>query len=82
MKVLFFASLKERIGCDQIELEANPALNTAQAVLDTLITKGEPWSSALQSGKVLIAVNQEMAKLSTAITDTDEIAFFPPVTGG
>jgi molybdopterin synthase sulfur carrier subunit len=82
MKVLFFASLKEQLGCDHIQLDDAPELQTAKDVLDRLIKMGEPWSQVLTSGKVLIAVNQEMARLNTPVSESDEIAFFPPVTGG
>jgi molybdopterin synthase sulfur carrier subunit len=82
MKVLFFASLKEQLGCDSIELDGSNDLPDTKAVLDKLIGMGEPWSNVLTSGKVLVAVNQEMAKWNTPVSSSDEVAFFPPVTGG
>jgi molybdopterin synthase sulfur carrier subunit len=51
--------------------------------LALLKARGEPWSSALaEPGRILIAVNQEMAGADTCLKDMDELAFFPPVTGG
>jgi molybdopterin synthase sulfur carrier subunit len=44
--------------------------------------KGDIWNEYLAYGKALVAVNQVMTGDDTALNDTDEIAFFPPVTGG
>ncbi|MDU0355155.1 MoaD/ThiS family protein [Paraglaciecola aquimarina] len=40
------------------------------------------WAEFLQHGRALVAVNQEMASEECKIRDNDEVAFFPPVTGG
>jgi len=81
MKVLFFASLKERLNCGELEISADD-IATVSALREMLTQKGDIWAEALSSPKLLIAVNQEMSSLDTTITETDEIAFFPPVTGG
>ena len=82
MNVLFFASLRERLGCDQVELVDASGINTPQDIINQLIKRGTPWDAALKSGKLLVSVNQEIASLSSPINPEDEIAFFPPVTGG
>lgn len=82
MKILFFASLRERLQCDQEEWTDISTITTVQHVLDKLIERGAPWDAALQSGKLLVSVNQEMASLSSEVSANDEVAFFPPVTGG
>jgi molybdopterin synthase sulfur carrier subunit len=52
-------------------------------VLDTLIARGGLWQELLDSDRgVLVAVNQEMASRETAVRQGDELAIFPPVTGG
>jgi molybdopterin synthase sulfur carrier subunit len=44
--------------------------------------KGEAWNEYLASGNALVAVNQEMTNDDAVLNDADEVAFFPPVTGG
>ena len=80
LQVLFFAQTRELIGLDKIELE--PIFNSAEDVRQHLAAKGDKWSLALQSDKLLVAINQTLLPLQSAVKDGDEIAFFPPVTGG
>ena len=80
VRVLYFAGLREAFGCagEAIELPANVA--TVGALRDFLVGQGR---DKLASAKNLrCAVNQEMAGLEVMIKDGDEVAFFPPVTGG
>ena len=82
MNILFFASLRERLKTEE---EHWPNLNGAQTagdVLQQLQTRGEPWLSSLNADRLLVSVNQEVASLKTKIVLGDELAFFPPVTGG
>ncbi|MTI12768.1 molybdopterin synthase sulfur carrier subunit [Sansalvadorimonas verongulae] len=80
IKVLFFASYRDRLGVDQLELDSSAADITA--LKTELAERGELWKTTLQDRKTLVAVNQIMTKDSAAINDGDEVAFFPPVTGG
>ncbi|CAM3787707.1 molybdopterin synthase sulfur carrier subunit [Parendozoicomonas haliclonae] len=80
IKVLFFASYRDRLGCDQLEVDAGVA--TVAALKEELAQRGELWKTILQDRKTLVAVNQVMTKDSASISDGDEVAFFPPVTGG
>lgn len=82
MKVLFFASLRERLQCDQEEWADTTGITSPQDIINRLIERGAPWDTALQNGKLLVSINQEMAHLGSEIKAGDEIAFFPPVTGG
>lgn len=80
VKVLYFASLKEALGMsgEAVELPADVA--TVGALRDWLVAQGR---EKLASAKNLrCAVNQNMAGLDAAVKEGDEIAFFPPVTGG
>ncbi len=80
--IRYFASLRETLGCDSERLDWPSALPAA-VLLDQLRARGEPWSQALGLGKrVMIAINQEIAGPDSVITDGDEVALFPPVTGG
>ena len=54
----------------------------AEALRAALCERGDKWALALESGKLLVAVNQTLVPLETALNDGDEVAFFPPVTGG
>lgn len=79
--VLFFAQLREALGCEQLELEAGNVFTVAQ-LQSQLQARGENWQKALGDERVLVAVNQSMAKPDTPVGDGDEVALFPPVTGG
>ena len=80
LKVLFFAQTRELIGIDEIVLEQDFA--TADALREHLSQKGDKWALALEKGKLLVAINQTLMPLESAIKSGDEIAFFPPVMGG
>jgi molybdopterin synthase sulfur carrier subunit len=80
--VRYFAMLRERAGCDAEEL-AWPDAEPTVARLRALLAERTPGLAApLASGSVLVAVNREYAGPATALRDGDEVAFFPPVTGG
>ncbi len=79
--VLYFARLGEQLKTSSEELSLED-INTVRQLVDHLQDRGEPWSSEFESGRVLVAINQEMSGFDSAIGDSDEIAFFPPVTGG
>ena len=82
VKVLFFASLREQLGAGE-EVEIPAGVATVAALRDHLKARGGAFEKAL-AGKALVrvAVNQEMVQPSTSIRAGDEVAFFPPVTGG
>ena len=79
--VRYFASIREAIGrgSEQVDTSA-PNLATLR---DELIARGGPHAQALARGKTLrVAQNQVMAAETANLHEGDEIAFFPPVTGG
>ncbi|MDN3680477.1 molybdopterin synthase sulfur carrier subunit [Vibrio tapetis subsp. quintayensis] len=80
IKVLFFAQTRELVNTDCLEVEAG--FTTAEALRAHLATKGDKWELALEAGKTLVAINQTLSPLDSAIQSGDEVAFFPPVTGG
>ncbi len=83
IKVLYFARLREQLGTAGEEIPS-PAEPTTVADLAALLhRRGGVWSEVLAEGEtILAAVNQEMARPETPVEDGDEVAFFPPVTGG
>ncbi|MBO1519033.1 molybdopterin synthase sulfur carrier subunit [Oceanisphaera pacifica] len=78
--VMFFANIREQVGQDSLTLTGEFA--SVSALRQHLVAKGEPWASALGQPTLLAAVNHEIVPLSTAVSSQDEVAFFPPVTGG
>ena len=83
VKVLYLAALREQLGTQGEELEVPPAVTTVAGLRAMLMARGGTWQAALAQGKALrVAVNQDMARPATPVKSGDEIAFFPPVTGG
>ncbi|HXZ55156.1 MAG TPA: molybdopterin converting factor subunit 1 [Burkholderiales bacterium] len=79
--VLYFAGLREQLGTSGEDLDVSPT--TVAGLRSQLMARGGAWQSALAQGRALrVAVNQEMAQPTTPVRPGDEIAFFPPVTGG
>ena len=82
LKVLYFASLREAFSCES-EVWVQPLPATVSALIDALRARGGAWTEALgPTRRWRVAVNQEMATLTTALAEGDEVAIFPPVTGG
>jgi len=73
IQVKFFASLREKVGISETEV-------------DNASTAGDAWNittnNAERPTNILVAINLEYAKFDTPLNDGDEVAFFPPVTGG
>jgi molybdopterin synthase sulfur carrier subunit len=83
VKVLYFASLREKLGRDAEEIELPAGVATVAALRSHLRGRGGVYENSF-SEKILIraAVNQDMVQPSAAVKAGDEVAFFPPVTGG
>lgn len=79
--VRFFARLREELDTETLTIEAKPGL-TAGDVLADLAGKGGCWRQLQGDQPVMIAINQAMAKPGSPVQAGDELAFFPPVTGG
>ena len=83
LKLIFLARLREDLGTNAEELALPPGVGTVAALRAHLAARGGAWGTSLGQGKaVRVAVNQEMAQPTTAVKSGDEVAFFPPVTGG
>jgi molybdopterin synthase sulfur carrier subunit len=81
--ILYFARLREALGTGREELALPEGVRDLGAVRRTLVSRGGAWAQELGGPRnVRMAVNQDMASAETAVKDGDEIAFFPPVTGG
>ncbi|MGI9278006.1 MAG: molybdopterin converting factor subunit 1 [Endozoicomonas sp.] len=80
INVLFFASYREKLGCESLQLQEHP---TSLSALRTLLAgRGQAWQEVMDDQRVLVALNQAMTRRDAALNDGDEVAFFPPVTGG
>ena len=81
--VRYFAAVKESVGREAEELDVPAGVRTVGALRAWLRERGGAWAETLaESRRITSAVNQDMAKPGAAIRAGDEIAFFPPVTGG
>ncbi len=83
VKLLYFAALREQLGSQGEEIALPRGVTTVAALQVHLQGRGGSWQSALAANRALgVAVNQEIAQGATPVKAGDEIAFFPPVTGG
>lgn len=83
IKILYFARLRECLGTAWEQIEPPADGFTVGDVLTLLRGRGGVWAETLGPEQTLMAaVNQEMARPETPLADGDELAFFPPVTGG
>ncbi|GEM79867.1 molybdopterin synthase sulfur carrier subunit [Vibrio breoganii] len=80
IKVVFFAQVRELVGEDEVTIDSTDT--SVDAIRQQLIERGDKWALALESGKLLAAVNHTMVPLDSTVKSGDEVAFFPPVTGG
>ncbi len=83
MKLLYFAWLKVKIGVAAEEVAPPPEVGSVAELLDWLKTRGPGYAEALEDVSALrVAVNQEYARPGDPVGADDEVALFPPVTGG
>lgn len=82
IKVFYFAGLRERLGTAQESLPLPAGVSTVGQLREHLAARGEPWQALAQMRNLQAAVNQDMVAADAPVADGDEVAFFPPVTGG
>ncbi|HEY3911628.1 MAG TPA: molybdopterin converting factor subunit 1 [Stellaceae bacterium] len=83
MKILYFAWLRARIGCAEEEVRLPPQVRDVAGMLDWLRSRGGGRAEALQNPAIVhVAVNQDYVDLDHPVREGDEVAIFPPVTGG
>jgi sulfur-carrier protein len=81
IKILFFAQLREQLQCNEISISANDA-RSVQDAREFLVQQYPHWAVFLNHKSLIMAVNQSIVKSSCLLETGDELAFFPPVTGG
>ena len=83
MKLLYFAWLRARVGCAEEEVALPPRVHDVAGLLDWLRGRSDRHAEVLQNlGLVRVAINQDYVGLSHPVRESDEVALFPPVTGG
>jgi sulfur-carrier protein len=81
--LLYFARLKENLGSSGETIALPSSVRTVRQLIELLRERGGAWQSELAPGKsIRVAINQVLADWDAGIGDGDEVAFFPPVTGG
>lgn len=78
--ILFFAQIRELVGLAQLAYPCDDI--SIEELLQQLSQKGDKWAYALQNKNVLCAVNKVLVESNHIVKNGDEVAFFPPVTGG
>ena len=82
IKVVLFASLREDLGVAEVEIAPADICSLADLIDELSQRFGEVWRESLLAENVLVAINQNMVNNEISVADGDEVAFFPPVTGG
>ncbi|MGI4953418.1 MAG: molybdopterin converting factor subunit 1 [Janthinobacterium lividum] len=83
MRVLYFAWMRERMGRSEEDLTLPPGVASVGGLVEWLRARDAAGVAAFaETAIVRAAVNQEFAQPDTPVRDGDEVAFFPPVTGG
>jgi len=83
VKLLYFAWVRQKIGFSEEDIAAPSTVTTVAALVEFLRKRGPGYEAAFRDVKFLrVAVNEEHAGFDARIGPNDEVAFFPPVTGG
>lgn len=83
VRIHYFASIREQLDRTQDELELPSGVGSVEDLVEHLLCLNPHFSSVFNPDKkVLVAINQTIATLSDSVNDGDEVAFFPPMTGG
>ena len=88
LSIQYFASIRESLNRSEEELELPADVNSVQTLIDYLISVNPHFEAVFNAGsgskgsKVLVAVNQAIVDRNHPLSQNDEVAFFPPMTGG
>ena len=83
VKLRYFAWVRERVGKPEETVEIPPGVATVGDLMAWLASRGEEYAFAFENRNVIrAAINQSHVRPETAIKGAEEIAFFPPMTGG
>jgi sulfur-carrier protein len=83
IKVLYFASVRERVGKPEEEIEPPSGVATVGQLMTWLAARGEQYAYAFENPKTIrVAIDRKHVRADAGIAGAGEIAFFPPMTGG
>ena len=82
LKILYFAGLREALDRSSEQLAMPSGIGNLDQLHAHLVARGGVWEALGKTKNLRAAVNQEMAAMDAPLKDGDEVAFFPPVTGG
>ena len=82
LQLRYFASLREIVGIDSEEIDLPDNVSDIASLVSWLRTRNNIWNDALGDHQLHVAINHEIARFDSAVSDGDEIAWYPPVTGG
>ena len=83
LRIQYFASIRETLGRSEEELELPAQVGSVQNLIDHLLSINPSFQRVFSAhNKVLVAVNQTVVNLDHPLSENDEVAFFPPMTGG
>ncbi len=83
LNLIFFARVKEQLDCADMKVDWDDSLSNLDGLKSYLGSlKGETWIEVLREDNLVCAVNQTVVEENHVLEDGDEVAFFPPVTGG
>lgn len=83
LTLMYFARLREALGVSSERVDLPADVRDVAGLTAWLRNRGDSWEAELAPGRAFrVAVNQDMAEGATVLKDGDEIAIFPPVTGG
>lgn len=88
LSIQYFASIRETLDRNEEELALPAGVNSVQMLIDYLLSANPQFETVFKEGsgdkgrKILVAVNQTIVGRDHPLSENDEVAFFPPVTGG
>lgn len=82
LEIRFFARFREQLGTDRLQLAWHEGLARVADVTELLASRGPEWRETLCAERVIVAVNHAVVEGGQLLRDGDEVAYFPPVTGG
>ena len=82
LRVVYFASLRDSLGVEEEPFFVHHANPTVDWLRNELMNRGGAWTQAMTDESIGVSVNHTIARPGTRLNDGDEVAFFPPVSGG